>query len=104
MWIVFLILLVVTEAIADIIAKEYQLHAGLVRFIGAISAYVIANVFWLVALRSGAGLTKGAILFSVASAILAIVIGLVLYKETVTPMQMIGVALGFIAIVLLVWE
>lgn len=104
MWILFLILLIITEAIADIIAKEYQLHAGPVRFIGAISAYVIANVFWLVALRSGAGLTKGAILFSVASAILAIVIGLVLYKETVTPMQMIGVALGFIAIVLLVWE
>jgi multidrug transporter EmrE-like cation transporter len=104
MWILFLGLLILTEAVADIIAKEYQLHAGAIRFIGAISAYVLANVFWLVALRSGAGLTKGAIFFSVGSAILAIVIGLVLYKESITTIQFVGVVLGFIAIILLVWE
>lgn len=104
MWILFLGLLILTEAVADIIAKEYQLKAGAVRFGGAIFAYVIANVFWLVALRYGAGLTKGAIFFSVASAILAIVIGLVLYKETLTTLQIIGVAIGFIAIILLSWE
>lgn len=104
MWIFFLGLLIATEAVADIIAKEYQLKAGVVRFSGAIFAYVIANVFWLVALRYGAGLTKGAIFFSVASAILAIIIGLVLYKETLTTLQIIGVVIGFIAIILLSWE
>jgi small multidrug resistance pump len=104
MWIFFLALLILTEAIADIIAKEYQLHSGAIRFIGAISAYVIANIFWLVALKDGAGLTQGAIIFSVGSAMLAIIIGLVLYKETLTQMQMAGLALGFIAIFLLVWE
>ncbi len=104
MWILFLGLLIVSEAIADIIAKEYQLKAGAVRFGGAILAYIIPTIFWLVALRYGAGLTKGAIYFSVASAILAIVIGLVLYKETLTTLQVIGVALGFIAIILLSWE
>lgn len=104
MWILFLLLLIGMEAVADIIAKEYQLKSGVVRFSGAILAYVLANVFWLIALKYGVGLTKGAILFSVGSAILAIVIGLVMYKETVTPMQMTGVLLGFIAIVLLVWE
>ena len=104
MWIVFLGLLIITEAIADIIAKEYQLHSGVIRFVGAIVAYVLANIFWLIALKDGAGLTQGAIIFSVGSAVLAIVIGLVLYKETITSMQMIGVALGLIAIVLLVWE
>ncbi len=104
MWILFLGLLIATEAVADIVAKEYQLKAGVIRFVGAILAYVVANVFWLVALRYGAGLTKGAIFFSVGSAILAIVIGLVLYKETLTTLQVIGIALGFIAIILLAWE
>lgn len=104
MWIFFLGLLIVFEAVADILAKEYQLHAGWIRFSGAILAYVIANVFWLISLRSGAGLTKGAIIFSVGSAVLAIVIGLVLYKEPVSRMQMAGVILGFASIVLLVWE
>lgn len=102
MWILFLVLLIITEAIADIVAKEYQLHSGAIRFIGAIAAYILANVFWLIALKDGAGLTQGAIIFSVGSAMLAIVIGLILYKETLTSMQMVGVALGLIAIVLLV--
>ncbi len=104
MWVFFLGLLIVTEAIADIISKEYQIHAGWVRFSGAILAYIIANVFWLIFLRNGAGLTKGAIIFSVGSAVLAIVIGLALYKEPVTRTQMYGVILGLISIILLVWE
>ena len=104
MWVVFLLLLIGTEAVGDILAKEYQLHSGVVRFVAAISAYVLANIFWLVALKDGAGLTKGAIFFSVGSAILAIIIGLVLYKETVSTREMIGIALGIIAIILLVWE
>lgn len=104
MWVFFLGLLIVTEAIADIISKEYQIHAGWVRFSGAILAYIIANIFWLISLRNGAGLTKGAIIFSVGSAVLAIVIGLALYKEPVTRIQMYGVILGLISIILLVWE
>jgi multidrug transporter EmrE-like cation transporter len=96
--------IIATEAVADIAAKEYQLKAGWLRFGGAISAYVLANIFFLIALRYGAGLTKGAILFSVGSAILAILIGLVLYEETVSTMQYMGILLGFIAIILLVWE
>jgi multidrug transporter EmrE-like cation transporter len=104
MWVFFLGLLIAFEAIADIIAKEYQLKAGVVRFVGAILAYIIANIFWLVALRNGAGLTKGAIFFSVGSALLAIVIGLVLYKESVNTREIIGIAFGLIAIVLLAWE
>lgn len=104
MWIIFLGFLIAFEAVADIIAKEYQLHAGWIRFCGAILAYVIANVFWLISLRSGAGLTRGAILFSVGSAVLAILIGLVLYKEPVSNMEIVGIILGFISIILLVWE
>lgn len=103
-WVIYLSLLIVVEAIADILAKEYQINKGVTRFIGAISLYVLANIFWLVALRNGAGLTKGSIIFSVASAILAIFIGLFLYKESLTNLQIVGVVLGFISIVFLVWE
>lgn len=104
MWIFFIVLLILSEGLADIIAKEFQLHSGWMRFAGAILAYIVANVFWLISLREGAGLTKGAIIFSVGSAVLAIVIGLILYKEPVTKLQLLGVLLGFISIILLVWE
>ncbi len=104
MWLFYLLLLVGFEAIADIFAKEYQLKSGWTRFGISILFYIIANIFWLVALKNGAGLTKGAILFSVSSAILAIIIGLVLYREQLTGMQMVGITLGLVAFTLMVWE
>lgn len=104
MWILFLLLLIGFEAVADILAKEWEIKSGAHRFILSIIGYVLANVFWLVALKYGAGLTRGAILFSVGSAILAIVIGLLMYKESLTALQMLGVGFGLVAIILLVWE
>ena len=104
MWLFFIGLLLTFEAAADILAKQWQLNQGTVRFVAAIAGYVIANVFWLFALKEGAGLTKGAIIFSVGSAIIAIIIGLLLYKEHVSKMEVIGIILGILAVVLLTWE
>lgn len=104
MWIFFISLLIFFEAIADILAKQWQLSPGVLRFTLAISAYVVANTFWLISLQHGAGLTKGAIIFSVGSAVMAIIIGLLLYKEPVTKLQIVGIALGLLALVLLTWE
>lgn len=103
MWLLFVGLLLVFEAIADILAKQWQISAGWWRFAIAILGYVVANVFWLIALRYGAGLTKGAIIFSVGSAMLAIIIGLFMYKEHLTSLQVIGIVLGVFALVFLTW-
>lgn len=104
MWLLFISFLILFEAGADILAKEWQLHSTWLRFAAAIAAYVIANIFWLLALKYGAGLTKGAIIFSVGSAIFAILIGLVLYKEPITRLQIIGLVLGVSALILLTWK
>ena len=104
-WIIPLVILIFFEAIADILAKEWSLgnksffYAGL-----ALAAYLLANSSWLVALKYGSGLARGAIIFSVVSAILASIIGLIFYKEQLTPIQMAGVFFGLFSIFLLVWE
>lgn len=103
-WILPLSLLIVFEIIADIFAKEWSLHGNAIRWIGAISSYVAANTFWLFALKNGSGLGRGAILFSVASAILAATIGFLFYKEQVSKIQLFGVAFGIISLVLIFWE
>lgn len=103
MWIFFLLLLIVFEGVADILAKNYSLHAGLFYFVGAISAYVVANVFWLFALRNGAGLARGSIIFSVASAVTAVLLGLLLYRETVPLRGIAGIFLGIISLVLIMY-
>lgn len=103
-WVLPLAFLIIFEAIADVISKEWSLHGSPVRYIGALGAYAFANVFWLIALRSGAGLTRGAIIFSVGSTLVAVLIGLLLYKESITKLEFIGVLLGLVAITLIGWR
>ena len=103
-WIFPLSLLILFEVIADIFSKEWSLRGGVWLFVFAIAGYIIGNIFWLIALRDGSGLGRGAILFSVASAILAAVIGMVYYREHMTSLQLVGAVLGIASITLLVWE
>ncbi len=103
-WILPLSLLIVFEIIADIFAKEYSIHGTWLRWLAAISAYVIANIFWLIAIRHGSGLARGAIIFSVSSAVIAVVLGLLLYKEQVGKAQIAGAVLGIISLILIFWN
>lgn len=104
-WIFPLVILIVFEAVADIFAKEWSLgKRSIVYAILSLIAYILANSSWLVALKHGSGLARGSVIFSVASGILAVVIGLIFYKEEMNIAQIIGVAVGLISIVLLVWE
>ncbi len=103
-WILPLSLLITFEAIADILAKEWQLHRGTLLWVGAIGAYVVANSFWLFALKNGSGLARGGMIFSITSAILASAIGLLIYKESVNRMELMGMGLGLISLVLICWK
>lgn len=102
-WIIAISLLIAFELIADIFAKEWSLHGNYL-WIGALGAYLIANTFWLFALKNGAGLAKGGIIFSVACALLAIILGMFIYKEPVNRLQTAGIYLGIISLVLILWE
>ncbi len=103
-WILPLSLLIIFEVIADIFAKKWSLHGNTIRWVGAICSYIAANTFWLFALKNGSGLGRGAILFSVASAILAAAIGFLFYEEQISKVQLFGVIFGIISLVLIFWS
>jgi len=103
-WIIYLLLLIIFESLADIFSKEYSLKGHWYFWIAGIIGYIIANVFWLSAMKHGSGLGRGAIIFSVASAILAIIIGVYFYNENTNKVQIFGMALGLLSIVLIFWE
>lgn len=103
-WFIPLLGLILFELIADVFAKEYSLRNNSFLWIGAILSYVIANVFWLYAIKNGAGLARGAIIFSVSSAVIATLLGLYFYHEKVTGYQTAGITLGLISLVLIFWE
>ena len=104
MWIIALLFLIVFEAIADVFSKEYALHGTTIYWCLAIAGYIIANIFWLVSIRKGSGLARGAILFSIGSAIVAILIGVVKYQEKIGKVELAGILLGTISIILIFWS
>lgn len=104
-WIVPVLILIFFELIADILAKKWSVENYPTWLaVGSLLAYLLANTSWLYALKQGSGLARGAVVFSVASAVLATVIGLLLYHEEVTSIQLTGILIGIVAIGLIFWE
>jgi multidrug transporter EmrE-like cation transporter len=97
-WLYFLLLLVAFELLADILAKQFSLNGKYIFAILALLGFLAANTAWLISLRTGAELGKGAVLFSVLSGIGAVLIGVLVYHEKTTPWQIIGLILGIAAI------
>ncbi len=100
-WLYFLLLLVAFELLADILAKQFSLNGRILFAILALLGFLAANTAWLISLRTGAELGKGAVLFSVLSGIGAVMIGTLVYHEKTTPWQLIGLVLGIAAIAFL---
>jgi multidrug transporter EmrE-like cation transporter len=102
-WLFPLALLVLFELIADMLAKSWSLQRKTILAIGALTAYCIGNSFWLFALKNGSGLARGATLFSVMTAVIAIVVGVAIFHESVNKAQWLGIVFGLVAIILLFW-
>ena len=100
-WVFFLLLLVAFELIADVLAKQFAISGKPAFAVLSIAGFVAANTAWLASLRTGAELGRGAILFSVLSAIGAVFIGLVIYHEKASSLQLVGLVLGVVAVALL---
>src|SRR6266567_7459197 len=77
-WLYFLLVLVAFELVADILAKQFALSGKYVFAVLSIVGFIAANTAWLISLRTGAELSRGAVLFSVLSGIGAVSIGLAL--------------------------
>jgi drug/metabolite transporter (DMT)-like permease len=103
-WIFPITFLIIFELIADVFAKEYSLKGHWYLWAAAILGYIIANAFWLWGIRSGSGLARGAIIFSVASAVVAVFLGLYFYGEATNKIQIFGMILGVLSLILIFWE
>ncbi len=103
-WLTFILILVLFEVIADVLAKQFALNGKMIFAVLSILGYVAANIAWLMSLRSGGELSKGAVIFAALSGIAAVVIGLLVYKEKASSYQLIGMVLGIVAIAFLSME
>src|SRR5258708_36591983 len=97
-WLYFLLLLVVFELIADILAKQFALNGKLIFAVLSILGFIAANTACLTSLRTDAELSKDAVLFTALSDVGALLIGLLLSTEKATRSQFFGLMLGIGAI------
>lgn len=97
-------IVVFIEFLSDIFAKEWSLKNKTLLVAIALAGYIVTNIFWLIALKNGAGLARGAVVFSAGSAVLGVLFGLLFYKEALNTTQIVGVILGLIGLVLIFWE
>lgn len=97
----FFILLCLFELVADVFAKEHVETRRSLYALAAVLGYLFGNVAWIISMRNGMLLSVGAVLFSIIVAVGAVVIGVGVYHEPVTRVQLVGLALGAAAIALL---
>ena len=101
MWLIYLAILIILECIADILTKEHSIKRTAWTFVLAVLLYATANVSYVMSMRHNSKLAISANLFSVATGVIAALIGVVIYKESLTPLHITGIGLGCIALALL---
>lgn len=99
-----LILLFTISAVSvgtgDYLAKKWSLEPGWGLFAGSLGCYFCSSFFYLYTLPRK-GLVVSCIIWSIASIIAFLFVGLVVFHETLSGLQMIGVTLGVISLLLL---
>lgn len=103
-WFALFLVFLVFEQAANVLGKQFAL-SGRCRFaVFSLLSFFVCELPWIFSLRIGLELSRGAVLFSVVPAILAVLIGSLVYKEKATRSQFIGLMLGIVAVALLSLE
>jgi len=90
----------ILEIIADILFKEWAIHAKKIPLFSGIILYVLATFAWAFSLKYQ-GLVRAVLIFGIITATVAILIGIFIYKEQASPLNILGIILGIISIILL---
>jgi multidrug transporter EmrE-like cation transporter len=103
-WFALFLVFLILEQAANVLGKQFAL-SGRYRFaVLSLLSFFACELPWIFSLRIGLKLSEGAVLFSVVPAILAMLIGSLVYKEKATRSQFVGLMLGIVAIALLSLE
>lgn len=99
-----LLLLFAVSALAvgagDYLAKKWSLEPGWGSFSGALACYLASSFFYLQTLTRK-GLVVSCVIWSIASIFAFLFVGIILFHETLSGVQLIGVVLGTITLLLL---
>ncbi len=97
---VLLCLAAISVVTGDVLAKYWSTNTKSVFYFAGLIAYAFSGFFYIPTLLRE-GLVATSVIWSILSVIGFLVVGILLFKETLTPLQIVGVILGIIALVIL---
>lgn len=97
---ILLCLAATSVILGDVLAKYWSTNVKPVFYFAALIAYGFSGFFYIpTLLREGLVITS--VIWSILSIVGFLAVGIILFKETLTPLQIVGVILGIVALVIL---
>lgn len=96
----FILLAVGLEIIADILFKKWATENTNLLLITGLLLYFLGTAFWAFSLKYEF-LSKAISIFSVLNLIIVALVGIFYFKEDITILNKIGIALGVLSIILI---
>jgi len=103
-WFALFLVFLLFEQVSNVLGKQFAVSGRYCFAVFSLLSFIVCELPWIFSLRTGLELSKGAVLFSVVPAILAVLIGSLVYKEKSTRSQFAGLMLGIVAVALLSLE
>ena len=96
----FIILATILEVGADILFKNWTLKNRNLLLFSGLALYFIGTVFWAISLKFES-ISKSISIFTILNLIIIVLIGVFLFKEKLSILNIIGLILGIISLILL---
>lgn len=95
-----LALAVALEVVGDIFFKKWSLDNKNILLILGLIIYFIGTIFWAISLKYEF-LSKAISVFTVLNLILVVLAGVIMFKEDLSIINRIGIALGILSVILI---
>lgn len=97
---VLIALAVLLEVIGDILFKKWSLDNKNILLIAGLLIYFIGTIFWAISLRYEY-LSKAISVFTIINLIAIVLVGVLYFKEDLSLINKIGIALGILSVILI---
>lgn len=97
----WLLVSVMFFAVGEYFSKAWALHPSYKTALTLVTMYVLGTLAWLPAIYRGQIISVVGTIWSLMSLLMTLFVGVALYHESLSHIQMVGIGLAFIAIILL---
>lgn len=99
--ILWLLLSVAFFGIGEYLSKKFAISPSINLILCIVPMYALGSLAWLPAIHRGKILSTVGTMWNLLSMVITLIVGLIIFKETLTTTQFIGLAFAFIAIILM---